>query len=357
MNIVSPQAWGAVIDYDSPQFSVGVWKPDKWVVHYGGATAYQDRDEKAVLRSWERYHTQTKRWRGIAYNYAIGMSGTVYRLRGEKQAAATSGDQDKDGIPENHEARAVVFIMGGNTFEPTAEAKQAFRDLYQTLGGNFPVIVHSDSTATQCPGPKLTAWVRSGGYKPSQGVQPPSGPPTTLPPPESPPATTERPVGAVSILSASTVSIPQMQRWAIKRRATPRFIQLAVVAFDESTRIGVDPAVTYAIMAHETGFGHFGNVLDTSFHNWGGIKTTRGGGNYDPNAHQRFVDDRTGVRAVAQHAGIYGGLYLPFDEVVDPRHFDYIRGKAPFIPNSGWTWAGSTHDDNIIAKVKEMRNA
>ena len=169
MSMTSPTEWGARIDYDTKDWRP--WNPDKWVVHYGGnATrgAYDGVDrEKAVLRAWEWWHLDGRGWAGIAYNYAIGMSGTVYRLRGEQRSAATSGDIEPDGIPENYEARAVVFIMGGDQI-PTKEALQAFKDLHQQLGSDLPVIVHSDvrgTSYTKCPGTYLRMWVHRKEYE------------------------------------------------------------------------------------------------------------------------------------------------------------------------------------------------
>ena len=164
---VSPAGWGATVPYDT--WPIGNWRPDKWVVHYGGGAIFagnlnypsQDR-EKATLRSWERYHLW-KGWRGIAYNYAIGQSGNLYRLRGERHAAATSGDAEPDGIPENSEARAVAFILGG-TQRPSEAALLTFRRFWQT--DRKPAIVHKDVKGdTACPGVFLTGWVHEGRYK------------------------------------------------------------------------------------------------------------------------------------------------------------------------------------------------
>ncbi len=346
MNPVMPTKWGARIDYAANTFGKGVWKPDKYIIHYGGgvnkagAAPFSEGNEVAVLRSWERYHIDTKKWRGIAYNYAIGQTGTLYHLRGEKQAAATSGDYEGDGIPENQEGRAVAFILGGSQ-QPTPAALATFKAMW--VIDPRPVIGHKDVKATLCPGEALYTFIRKGQFMPDT---------TGTVTPAPPAATTE----GERVLRHASVTVRQMQEWAVKRGASTRFIELAPVAFDESVRIGVDPAITYGIMAHETGFGWFGGVLTADWKNWGGIKTTSGGSNDDPNAHQRFPSDRVGVRAVAQHAGLYGGLRVPADEVVDPRHFDWIRGKAPFIPSEGWTWAGSTHAPKVVSFVKEMRN-
>lgn len=176
VDMVSPKEWGAMKDYDS--WDYGPWNVDKWVVHYGGGAnragdaamaekygfSFPSVDaEMEVLRAWERYHVNGRGWLGIAYNYAVGQSGNIYRLRGENQAAATKGDYEPDGIPENQEARAVVFILGG-TQTPTDEALASFVRLYNHLGGDLPVIVHSDVKDTQCPGDFLRDWVHNKKY-------------------------------------------------------------------------------------------------------------------------------------------------------------------------------------------------
>lgn len=161
-NAVSPFEWGSRIDYDSKNWTP--WKPDKWVIHYGGGAVSGANDgrvrEENVLQAWEWYHL-SKSWLGIAYNYAIGQSGTLYRLRGEQRSGATSGDVEPDGIPENHEARAVVFILGG-TQEPSDAALGTFSDMW--LEDPMPVIGHRNTTNTSCPGDALYDWITQEGY-------------------------------------------------------------------------------------------------------------------------------------------------------------------------------------------------
>lgn len=174
---------------------------------------------------------------------------------------------------------------------------------------------------------------------------------TTPPQPTPPPAGS----AGVFILSPPTVTIDQMTQFGA--RGTQRFKELAVVAYEESVKVGIDPAVTYAVMAHETGYGKFSAVVTPEFHNWGGIKTAQGGGNIDPNAHAKFETDRIGVRAVVQHLGLYAGLFFPPEEVVDPRHFDAVRGRVGVLPHPSWTWAssGEAWSHNVAAKVELMR--
>lgn len=150
------------------------WLPDKWVVHYGGGRntagdtagrtpTAQIAEEQRVLRAWQSFHIDRKGWQDIAYNYAVGQSGTRYRLRGENRSGATKGDYDRDGYPENHEARAVVFILGGDQ-EPTPAALASFESMWLT--DPMPVIGHRDvylegigGTSTACPGDFLASWI------------------------------------------------------------------------------------------------------------------------------------------------------------------------------------------------------
>jgi hypothetical protein len=163
---LSPKQWGARVDYDR-------WAPDttkdKWILHYGGGavSGYDegvDR-EMAVLRAWEYHHMRRRGWRGIAYNYAIGDSGTLYRLRGETAGGHTRGDYEPDGRPENIEGRAVVFILGGSQ-EPSLEALITFALMWGE--DPMPVIGHTDvflhgtgGTNTPCPGKYLHAWLKA----------------------------------------------------------------------------------------------------------------------------------------------------------------------------------------------------
>lgn len=156
---------------------LGSWQVDKWVIHYGGNANFagdQDRclakgyptypsmdAEAAVLRIYEQSHL-SRGWQAIAYNYAVGQSGAVYRLRGENHSGATSGDLDQDGIPENSEARAILWI-GGLGQEPT---EAAYESIAMLLAADvLPVTVHSDHKSTNCPGDPLREWVAREGWK------------------------------------------------------------------------------------------------------------------------------------------------------------------------------------------------
>ena len=139
----------------------GLWEPDKWIIHYGGnptVAADDPTKETWALRVYEQSHL-SRGWRAIGYNYAVGNSGTTYRLRGENPSGATSGDYEPDGIPENNEGRAVLWL-GGGAQQPTQAAYTAMRNLI--MQDPMPVIAHKDvKGTTSCPGPFWTEWAHS----------------------------------------------------------------------------------------------------------------------------------------------------------------------------------------------------
>ena len=140
----------------------GTMDPDKWVIHWGGSgSAAVGLDaEIARIQSWDRYHTNTKGWAGgFAYNFAVGDTGTIFRGRGVNQAGATSGDIEDDGIPENKEALAAVWI-GGAKSRPSDAAYAAYERLIESSNLDR-VIGHMEvkPRSTACPGPDLMAFV------------------------------------------------------------------------------------------------------------------------------------------------------------------------------------------------------
>jgi hypothetical protein len=282
----------------------------------------------------------TRNWSDIAYNFLVCNHGAAFEGRGWNVRSGASASSACNGnrlaiVWMGHSDKDVFDIHAANTIK-------ALEREGNDRGWPSNVVGHRDCSTSACPGDVLHWWMGQ------QNWADDTPPPLPQPPPPGP--------VSVLILGPPTVSIGQMQRWATAAKATRRFVELALYAFTASVAHGVDPAVTYAVMAHETAFGRFGGVLNETFHNWGGIKTTNGGDNADPNAHQRFAADSDGVRAVAQHAGLYAGLYVPAEQVVDPRHFEPIRGVAGIgLPSAGWTWAGATHSQNVADKALAIR--
>jgi hypothetical protein len=155
INVDYDQAdWGAQKQFADGALS-GLWVPDKWIMHWGGNASLGATVplsvEKAMqaLRIYEQSHL-SRGWRAIGYNYAVDQLGNSYRLRGENPSGATSGDYEPDGIRENAEGRAILWI-GGKGQTPTPAAKVAARKLIEQ--DPKLLISHSDVKGnTECPG-------------------------------------------------------------------------------------------------------------------------------------------------------------------------------------------------------------
>ena len=154
------------------------------------------------------------------------------------------------------------------------------------------------------------------------------------------------------IKGAPSATLKQMQKWAESKKATPLFIELANTFYILAEKIGIDPTVVYAQSAKETAYGRFGGVLDASFNNPCGMKTTQGGGNYDKSAHMQFNNWIDGISAQIDHLALYAGLSgYPKIDTTDPRHFPYLLSSAPHVEDLGGKWAANPNYGNDIVKM------
>lgn len=175
---VAPREWGAAVDYDSwsqqrNTSQAFVHHVDDDVppsVERGEVSA-----ERAMLRSIESYHRR-KGYSGIAYDWAIGQSGTLYRLRGGARSAGTGGDIDRDGLANNVEGEAILVLIGNEALTP--EALHTLTLVLDTLNRRAETYGHQESaqegtgTVTSCPGPVLMDYVqryRAGAFSHSYG--------------------------------------------------------------------------------------------------------------------------------------------------------------------------------------------
>jgi hypothetical protein len=130
------------------------------------------------------------------------------------------------------------------------------------------------------------------------------------------------------------------QRWARNHDAAAQFVRNANLYWELAPPRGIRPEVAYAQSAKETAYGRFGGVVDASFRNPCGLKTTQGGSNNDPDAHQRFVTWRQGVTACIDHLALYAGApTYPRQNTPDPRHFPSVYATAPTVERLGGRWA------------------
>lgn len=155
----------------------------------------------------------------------------------------------------------------------------------------------------------------------------------------SPPA-----LGGTPILGVAQASISQAQAWARANKASQLFVDLAPLYWRLApVRGGVRPEVAYAQAALETGWMHFkSGAVAREFHNPCGLKTALGGGDGDPDAHQRFTSWEAGVTACLDHLALYAGAQgypKPPGTTPDPRHCQCLAGVASDVEALGGKWA------------------
>lgn len=155
------------------------------------------------------------------------------------------------------------------------------------------------------------------------------------------------------ILDSPRINQRQAELWLASRNATEAMISLVPVWFEECATLGVEPSIAIAQAAHETGYGRYGGVVPPSFNNWAGIKTAKGGSNTDPAAHAQFPSARIGIRAQIEHLYLYARGVVP--NTVDPRHFAYLAGKAPYLEDPDFTWAGTGYGLRVLERVTSLR--
>lgn len=172
--------------------------------------------------------------------------------------------------------------------------------------------------------------------------------------PDIPPVV--KPTNGFPIISNTKTTVAQMQEWAKRKGAHQTFIDLAPTYYKVSQNAGVNPLVTYAQSAKETGYFKFGGVLNITYNNPCGMKISAGGGDKDPNAHMRFKSWEEGIQAQVDHLALYAGQNgYPKANTPDPRHFAFIKGTAPTVEDLGGKWAPSaTYGVDIVKRVKEI---
>ena len=161
----------------------------------------------------------------------------------------------------------------------------------------------------------------------------------------------------MNILGKATVSYAQAEAWVKSvKTANKLLLENLPIIWSAAESNGINPVVMLAQVCCETGYFNFGGVLNASFHNTCGLKTTKGGGDYVANAHMRFNTWKEGIQAHADHLGLYAGAkncpkyspntnnytnekYKHNGTTLDPRHFGYLYGKCPTVEGLSGTWA------------------
>ncbi|MPQ42572.1 hypothetical protein GBZ86_02210 [Clostridium tarantellae] len=161
----------------------------------------------------------------------------------------------------------------------------------------------------------------------------------------------------IKIISETIIDKEDAKLWAKSRGATNEFIELSNLYWEHSKIHGdVNPALAYVQAAKETAFGNFGGVLDESYHNPCGLKTSKGGSDKDPKAHKKFKNWEDGVKAHLDHLALYAGAEnYPKLRTTDPRHFAFIHGKATSAIKLSENWAPSdTYGKEVMVLYNQL---
>jgi N-acetylmuramoyl-L-alanine amidase len=157
------------------------------------------------------------------------------------------------------------------------------------------------------------------------------------------------------LISDTEVTAKDAKKWAKSKGATDTFIGLADLYFKYSPDCGdVNPAIAYVQAAKETGFGRFGGIINESYNNPCGLKTAAGGGDTDPNAHQKFKSWDEGVQAHMDHLALYAGAKgYPKSNTFDPRHYATKKGVTSTVNGLGGPdrWAPSPTYGEEVSKL------
>jgi len=151
---VNQAEWGSSKIYDDdPSFA-----PRFIVLHWGGSTGQIAPAKEAYrLKLWQRYHLG-KGWKDIAYSYAVGDSGTVYRLRGMNPGGHVkcSVDMTPEGDSYCDASVGIVWLGGKSDANgPSRAAKDSISRIILESGlvpkGHRTVKIENNSW-TECPG-------------------------------------------------------------------------------------------------------------------------------------------------------------------------------------------------------------
>ena len=179
----------------------------------------------------------------------------------------------------------------------------------------------------------------------------------------------------MNILGTSSVTLKQCEIWIKNiKTANKLAIENMPILYNAAVERGILPEVLIAQAMVETGYFNFGGVLNASFHNTCGLKTTKGGGDYVANAHMKFSSWKEGIEAHADHLALYAGSpkfpkYSPNTKgyendkykvngtTLDPRHFTYLHGKSKTVEGLSGTWAtNKNYAKDLMKLINSIRN-
>ncbi|MCG5220254.1 N-acetylmuramoyl-L-alanine amidase [Streptosporangium soli] len=146
--IISRKNWGARAPRS--RYTVTWSQRTEFFVHHTAGPKTQ------TVKAIQAYHLDGNGWSDVGYNFLVDELGTIYEGRGWCVVGAHCPDHNTSG-------ESVAYIGDDN---PTEAAKQAIAWLYgeasRRAGRTLRLLGHGDRYATDCPGPRLQAWVNAG---------------------------------------------------------------------------------------------------------------------------------------------------------------------------------------------------
>lgn len=158
--IINASVWGREVRSTPPRPGV----VSALTVHWVGSSHYgrpEDLIGEGIKQIEQGQFRGDPKLSAISYNFLVDKWGRIWEGRGYGFRNAANG-----GNANNLTSMSVCVLVGKSDATPTPEIVGGLRWLCNDMVSRFarPITVqcHSDVRATACPGPELTALVRSG---------------------------------------------------------------------------------------------------------------------------------------------------------------------------------------------------
>lgn len=126
------------------------------VLHHSGVKSANPGP--AQVKNFERYHMQTRGWRGIAYNWLVDADGVIYEGRGHGVVGGATR-----GWNSRTESICYTGWGSGDVSERALESiAWLVSDLQSRHSNKLWVKGHRDFASTSCPGTTLYHWLQDG---------------------------------------------------------------------------------------------------------------------------------------------------------------------------------------------------
>ena len=156
MQYISRTQWGATTPPGSKGFHpIKDRRVEGVVIHHSGVEG--GAKGSVAVKAFERHHL-AKGWDGIAYNWLVDETGTIFEGRGwEARGAATKG--------WNSKSMSICYTGWGDK-QPHANVLESIQTVIaeaeHTFGKGLWVETHRRKGSTTCPGDWLGGWVEGG---------------------------------------------------------------------------------------------------------------------------------------------------------------------------------------------------